>query len=299
MAFQTSGSTGFPKTIFHKKKYLVASAEKTLEYFQLKQGDTALLILPAQYTGGVMMLIRALVGGLKLHLIEPKLSVPEVLNVDFLPTTPAQFHSMLEHKALKHFTGKILLGGAPSQKELDVGSLKVYEGYGMTETASHVALRKYGEQVFNAIKGVQFSLEGESLIITAPHLGIDGLRTNDAAALTTDTSFKLLGRIDDVIISGGIKIHPEKMESELHHLGLKNVYVSSRENEQLGEQLVLVHTQSLMEFETARAVSSLPRSHRPKWGFKVEEKPLLPSGKLDRKKLRKLIREFPHLLFPL
>lgn len=299
MAFQTSGSTGVPKTIFHKKKHLIASARRTLDFFDLKVGSSALLMLPAQYTGGVMMLIRALVGGLTLYLIEPKLTTEQVPLVDFLPCTPAQFLSMLDNGALRDFSGQILLGGAPSQKTLDVGTLKVYEGYGMTETASHVALKTYGEEEFRAIHGVLFSLEDESLLITAPHLGVDQLKTNDVAELISPTSFKLLGRLDDVINSGGIKLHPDKIEGDLLSLGLNDICISSRQNEQLGEQLVLVYVGPFKELEVSKAVSLLPRINRPKWRFEVEQKPVLPSGKLDRKELRRLIREFPHLLFPL
>lgn len=299
MAFHTSGSTSEPKTIYHKKEYLIASAQRTLDFFQLNRGDSALLMLPAQFTGGAMMLIRALVGGLTLHLIEPKLSVKQVPMVDFLPCTPAQFSSMLEKQILSGFQGKILLGGAPSQKHLDVGSLKVYEGYGMTETASHVALKTYGEEEFRAVEGVKFALANESLVVTAAHLGVENLKTNDSAELVSGTSFKLLGRLDDVINSGGIKIHPSKIENELNQQGLQDICISSRDNEQLGEQLVLVHTQTCTELVAVKAMTSLARSERPKWRFEVEELPVLPSGKVNRKELRRLIREFPHLLFPL
>ncbi len=299
MAFHTSGSTGAPKTIFHNKKCLIASARRTLDFFDLNIGSSALLMLPAQYTGGAMMLIRALVGGLTLHLVEPKLSIKEVPSVDFLPCTPAQFLSMLDNNVLNDFSGQILLGGAPSQKHLDIGGLKVYEGYGMTETASHVALRSYGEEEFKSVEGVYFALANEALLITASHLGINQLKTNDAAELTSATSFKLLGRLDYVINSGGIKMHPSKIESDLHNLGLKDIYISSRENEQLGEQLVLVYTGQFKELELSNAVSSLPRTQRPKWCFSVEKLPVLSSGKLDRKELRRLIQEFPHLLSPL
>lgn len=299
MAFQTSGSTGEPKTIFHKKEHLIASAQRTLDFFQLKRGDSALLMLPAQFTGGAMMLIRTLVGGLTLHVVEPKLSVKQVPMVDFLPCTPAQFLSLLDNGILRDFSGQILLGGAPSQKHLDVGSLKVYEGYGMTETASHVALKSYGEEEFRAVEGVKFALDDESLVITAAHLGVENLKTNDAAELISDTSFKLLGRLDDVINSGGIKIHPSKIENELYQQGLQNVCISSTENEQFGEQLVLVYTRAFEEQEIAKAVSALPRLNRPKCRFEVEEIPVLPSGKVNRKELRRLIQEFPHYLFPL
>lgn len=299
MPFQTSGSTGDPKTIFHKKKHLIASARRTLDFFELSMGSSALCMLPAQYTGGIMMLIRALVGGLTLHLIEPKLSTKRVPLVDFLPCTPAQFSWMLENQILLGFEGTILLGGAPSQKNLNVGRLKVYEGYGMTETASHVALKSYGEEEFRAVEGVHFALANESLLITAPHLGLNQLKTNDAAELTGDTSFKLLGRLDDVINSGGIKMHPSKIEGELHNLGLKDICISSKENKQLGEQLVFVHTVPFKALEASNAIAQLPRVQRPKWRFPIENMPVLPSGKLDRKELRRLIREFPHLLSPL
>ena len=195
MEFQTSGSTGTPKQIIHKKSSLEASAIKTLDYFSLQPGDSAALILPAQFIGGSMMLIRALVGGLKLHLIEPNL-VPEVIpNVDFLPCTPAQFKSLQSCGALDEFKGDILLGGAPVNG-IEAAKLNVYVGYGMTETASHVALRKLSSLTYRAVDGVNFHTVEGTLVIDAPHIGVRALKTNDLVELKSQQSFVFTGRAD-------------------------------------------------------------------------------------------------------
>ena len=130
MEFHTSGSTGLPKTIVHQKTVLEASAKRTLDHFSLKPGASAALILPAQFIGGSMMLVRALIGGLTLHLLPPKLAVEEIPNVDFLPCTPAQFRAAMQIDALRDFSGAILLGGAPVGDIAPVDGINLYVGYG-------------------------------------------------------------------------------------------------------------------------------------------------------------------------
>lgn len=242
------------------------------------------------------MLIRAMVGGLRLHLVEPKLRPHTVPEVDFLPCTPSQFMSMLNAGMLTHFGGQILLGGAPMPAGIDVGKLRVFEGYGMTETASHIALRPYGNQVFQALPGVELSAVGDALEIRADHLGIQKLTTNDAVELVNTKAFKLLGRLDDVINSGGLKIHPGQLEQLLLANGMNELCISCKEDPILGDQLVVVHTLATNQNKLKQAINTLPRLQRPKWRFRLEEIPVLPGGKLDRMEVRRLIREFPHHL---
>ena len=298
MEFHTSGSTGMPKRIVHQKTVLESSAKRTLDYFSLKPGDSAALILPAEFIGGSMMLVRALIGGLTLHLLPPKLAVNEIPNVDFLPCTPAQFKAALQNDVLSDFNGAILLGGAPVGDIEPVVGINLYVGYGMTETASHVALRPLTEKVYSAVDGVEFSTREGALVIDAPHLGVKELQTNDLVRLIDPHSFEFIGRLDDVINSGGLKIHPAVLESHFHSNGC-GVCISSIADEVYGEAVVIVVEGEVSESRVKKLLKDVPRNQQPKFMLSLDRLPFLESGKLDRNEVRRLIQESQHRLSPL
>ena len=298
MEFHTSGSTGMPKRIVHQKTVLESSAKRTLDYFSLKPGDSAALILPAEFIGGSMMLVRALIGGLTLHLLPPKLAVNEIPNVDFLPCTPAQFKAALQNDVLSDFNGAILLGGAPVGDIEPVVGINLYVGYGMTETASHVALRPLTEKVYSAVDGVEFSTREGALVIDAPHLGVKELQTNDLVRLIDPHSFEFIGRLDDVINSGGLKIHPAVLESHFHSNGC-GVCISSIADEVYGEAVVIVVEGEVSESRVKKLLKDVPRNQQPKFILSADRLPFLESGKLDRNEVRRLIQESQHRLSPL
>ena len=298
MEFHTSGSTGMPKRIVHRKTVLESSAKRTLDYFSLKPGDSAALILPAEFIGGSMMLVRALIGGLTLHLLPPKLAVNEIPNVDFLPCTPAQFKAALQNDVLSDFNGAILLGGAPVGDIEPVVGINIYVGYGMTETASHVALRPLSEKVYSAVDGVEFTTREGALVIDAPHLGVKELQTNDLVRLIDAHSFEFIGRLDDVINSGGLKIHPAVLESHFHSNGC-GVCISSIADKVYGEAVVIVVEGEVSESRVKKLLKDVPRNQQPKFMLSLDRLPFLESGKLDRNEVRRLIQESQHLLSPL
>ncbi len=242
---QTSGSTGQAKVISIQKNLMLASAKATLNFFKLSEGQTALLCLPVKYIAGKMMLVRAILGKLNLILVEPS-SVPcEQLDskIDFAAMIPLQVENSL------HALSKIqnlIIGGAPMSPSLENRLKKapnsVYASYGMTETITHVALRNVKEGVyFKALPGVTFWQDDrDCLIVKAPHLNIDELITNDVIELEDFTHFKWLGRYDNVINSGGIKLNPEEIESKIAPLFDRAFYISSEPDELLGEKLILL-----------------------------------------------------------
>lgn len=298
LVFYTSGSTGKPKKITHKRAHLEASAQRTLAFFGLKPHSTAALVLPAEKIGGAMMLFRALIGGLKLFLYPPKLHPVKTDPVDFLPCTPPQFKHLLSNGGLECFPGTILLGGAAVSPGIDIADLNVYVGYGMTETASHVALRPYTSSRYSAVDGVDFSLKEECLVIHAPHLGVDGLQTTDRAIVHSDKSFELLGRVDHIINSGGLKIQPEKVEAELarHHvIG----YVSYVDDLELGQKAIFVALKKITPNLWLKAAETIPSNQRPKEGLVIDQWPMVSQGKIDRNALSIKIRSMKHLLYRL
>jgi len=245
----TSGSTGEPKEIRLTKQAMRNSARMTNAFFGLDSSKTALLCLPASYIAGKMMLVRAIVGGFNLITVEPKANPFENLQkaIDFTAITPYQ----LSHSAetLKIFPIKnIIVGGGHVNNKLEKLAetipANLYETYGMTETASHIALRQFnGEksEYFSILEGVSIRQDERGcLIIKAPHLTENELITNDIVELKDEKSFKWLGRADSVINSGGVKIFPEQLEKKLGTIINNPFFVASLPDDTLGEKVILV-----------------------------------------------------------
>ncbi|HMQ00467.1 MAG TPA: AMP-binding protein [Cyclobacteriaceae bacterium] len=252
----TSGSTGKPKQIQISRQQFIKSAEATLNYLQVKAGDTALLCLDAQYIAGKMMLVRALVGQLKIICFTPDADPLKKLKAEqeiaLCAMVPYQAHSLLNEEHAQKLKGikNILIGGAALSKELELELLKLhvnaYETFGMTETISHIALRKIGEPYFNVLPGFKISADEKScLTVKADHLGEEAINSNDIIELINYNQFKWLGRWDNVINSGGVKIIPELEEPFIAEVFKRfeikaRFYLSKRSNEKLGNEVVLV-----------------------------------------------------------
>ena len=246
----TSGSTGQPKEIRLPKQSMINSAKMTNQFFELDAESTALLCLPASYIAGKMMLVRALVGGFNLITVEPTSNPFEhiEIKIDFTAITPYQlFYSAesLSHKQIK----KIIVGGSPVigqlEKLAEAIPAALYETYGMTETCSHIALRRFnGKQksdFFEVLEGVTISQdERDCLTIKAPHLLDSMIQTNDIVELTGSQFFRWLGRSDSVINSGGVKVHPEQVEKKLEGIIPSSYFISSVPDSLLGNCVVLV-----------------------------------------------------------
>ncbi|UBM63125.1 AMP-binding protein [Candidatus Sulfidibacterium hydrothermale] len=250
---QTSGSTGTPKKIRVDKKAMKASARMTLDFFDLKPGDKILLCLPVRYIAAKMMVVRAFTGQLDLYCIEPKLYpysewTPEL---HFAAMTPAQAEKLLETEEGTAFLNrieKLLLGGSGLslllEEKLQTLQTKVWHSYGMTETLTHVALRKVNgpdkTTGFQPLPGVSLSQTPNGCLqITAPHIGVFDLETHDVVEFLPDGSFRMLGRTDNVINSGGVKLFPEQIEQKLSTRIQKPFYIGKQPDRLLGERPVL------------------------------------------------------------
>jgi o-succinylbenzoate---CoA ligase len=247
---QTSGSTGKPKSIQLPKQSMMNSARMTNQFFGLHAESVGLLCLPASYIAGKMMLVRAMVGGFNLLTVEPSANPFENLNtsIDFTAITPYQlFHSAESLRAKQ--VRKIIVGGSPVTSKLEQLSENIpselYETYGMTETCSHIALRRFNgkekSDYFTILEGVSIRQdERECLAIKAPHLLKEEIQTNDMVELVGAKSFRWLGRADSAINSGGIKIHPEQVEKKLEGIIPSSYFISSIPDELLENKVVLV-----------------------------------------------------------
>lgn len=291
---QTSGSTGKPTELWVRKEFMRQSARTTCNYFQLKEGDKALLCMPLKYIAGKMMVVRTLVTGLDL-IVQPPSGHPlkgELPPLDFAAMTPMQVYNSLqvpeEEERLKQI--KILLIGGASldtelEKKLSTFPNPVYLSYGMTETVSHIALRQInGEKAssyYTPFPSVKISLsEKGTLVIDAPLVSEEILITNDLAEILDDGSFRILGRIDNMINSGGIKIITEELEKELRTIISANFVVTSVPHPQLGEAVTLLIEG--IDKEILFCTDNIPAYHRPRYVVYTENIPLTGNGKTDR-----------------
>ncbi len=254
---KTSGSTGLPREIELSRALLIWSCKGTVDKLSLKN-EKVLCCLPVEKTGGFMQLIRALHYGWQIHFVEPRQNpFNELTPADATITslTPHQLSKVMNESSglLGHFNN-ILIGGAHIEDDV-LDQIKKFnkvnpdvifwETYGMTETASHFALKNIteNEKYFTPNGGVKIESIHGQLGVTIEELGIC-LETNDLAVVTKH-KFKILGRVDDVINSGGVKIHPSEIEPKIKKviadMGLKrDFYLAKRHDDNLGEMAVLV-----------------------------------------------------------
>lgn len=240
---QTSGTTGAPKFIRVSKQAMVASALATGDFFELSAGNKALHCLPVKYVAGKMMLVRAMVLGLDMEFVAPS-SHPlrnNEITYDFVAMVPLQAqNSVNELTKVK----KLIVGGAKISAALEKELVKVptqsYETYGMTETITHIAAKKVGEKAFTVLPNVTISYdENNCLVIHAPKISEDIIHTNDIVELVNENQFVFLGRMDNVINSGGIKLIPEQIEEKLVKKIHQRFFIFSKEDSELGEKVVL------------------------------------------------------------
>lgn len=305
ICIHTSGSTGTPKSILVRKEYMVHSAQKTCDFFGFKAEWNILLCLPVHYIAGKMMIVRAMLSGCNLIFREPSGNPLSNLSdqIDFAAFVPLQLHNMLQNKEetekLEQIGGMIIGGAAiPMKTALKTINFpnKIFATYGMTETVSHIALRLVNgpdrSDFFSPLQGVEVSLnEKGCLIIHSPEIGADYLTTTDLAEIRGDQSFRILGRLDNVINSGGIKLFPEQIESKIESIMDCPFIYCSVPDIKFGEKTVLIiegeqkdkeHISSLFQ----RLNTILGKYEIPRQIIFVTELPKTSTGKIDRKKAR-------------
>ena len=309
MEVKTSGSTGEPKRMMVEKSRMLNSARITCDFLGLKPGDTALLCMSTDYIAGKMMIVRSIERGLKLISVEPsghplannyQLSIVNC-QLDFAAMVPMQVYNSLrvpeEKERLMAIRHLIIGGGAiddAMEAELKKFPNAVWSTYGMTETLSHIALRRISgpeaSEWYMPFPTVKLSTTDEGcLVIDAPEVCADTLVTNDIVELKSDGRFRVLGRKDNVICSGGIKIQIEEVERELKPYARVPYIISKKKDEKFGEIVVLLTEGDIDEMNTICEMY-LPKYHRPKLYQHVDQIPLTETGKPARKKAEILIK---------
>ena len=317
---QTSGSTGRPKPISLTRQQMMASAAQTGRALGLQAGDRALVCLSADYIAGRMMLVRGFTLGLQLTIIDPSGNPLQMFspqsNFDFTAMVPLQLQNILtetpDKVALLDRMKGILIGGAAVslalQAQLQQVRGPIYHTYGMTETVSHIALRRLNgpqaDQAFVPFPGVALGLDGRGcLTIRAAVTNQQTVVTNDLVQLQPDGSFVWLGRVDNVINSGGVKVQVERVERALEQFLLnrqrgradqadgaeRRFFVGPLADPQWGQAVVAViegrpfeREAALAEAMRAELSGTLSRYELPKAVHFVAQFAETPTGKVDR-----------------
>lgn len=307
---QTSGSTGVPKRMLVEKSRMLASARRTNDVLGLQPGDVAIVCLPVEYIAGKMMVVRALERNLRMEVVTPSSNPLKDFDANrlgaqtLLAITPHQLAEILEDERasqiLKRVSHIIIGGGAlPERVEQMAKDLpgNVYATYGMTETLSHIALRRINgaqpETHFSPLEGVRLTQDAEGcLIVFDPQTNDAPLHTNDFVELLPDGRFRILGRRDNVVCSGGIKLQIEEIEHKLATVIPVPFMLTYVKDERLGQALTMLYTGDAFPSELHQLCAArVGRYEVPKHIFRVSSLPMTETGKPARSEAHRVAEE--------
>lgn len=299
---KTSGSTGKPKMLKIKKQAMINSAITTGDFFDLTPGKKVLNCLPSNFIAGKMMMVRAIVLGLEVDMVVPS-ALPRIdyeKDYDFCAFTPMQLKNFAKY--LKSIKTVIVGGGRVSNHIKSLIKDKkpqVYETYGMTETVSHIAVKKLNnfvgddtDKYFTTLPGINISKDDRGcLVIDAPKLSDDTIVTNDLVEIYSDNQFEWIGRFDNMINTGGIKVFPEKIEEKLQDkMDGRQFFIYGIEDDTLGEKIIMVIEGSEKDVDDT-LFDALDKFEKPKDIFFSRKFKETASGKIHRANTIKSILE--------
>lgn len=293
--FNTSGSTGNPKKILISREKITYSVRATFEFIDPEKNiSSALLCINPEFIGGAMVIFRSLIMDLDLFISEPASDAasinPANENFDLVSLVPLQLESMLPNEMEKYKT--ILVGGAPISNSVKVPEcIQIFSTYGMTETVSHIALKRYGAPYYEMTGDAIVSLDDDDGCLKFKGTLTENkwLKTNDLGNVISLKKFEWTGRKDFVINSGGIKINPELIEGKLADQFTSSFVISSVPDIRLGERLVLV-----VEGNSAKInfdYSTLSKYEKPKEVVYWDMIPRTASNKIDRIRVKNILAD--------
>ena len=311
----TSGSTGQPKPLRVEKARMLNSARITCDFLKLRPNDTALLCMPLDYIAGKMVVVRSIERKLRLLNVKPSgnplsdASLAQLSNpnepITFAAMVPLQIFNTLQNSKERERLQRIrhlIIGGGSIDNELSA-QLKdfpnaVWSTYGMTETLSHIALRRLNgsesSDWYTPFDGVELSLNDDGcLVISAPAVCSQRLATNDIAELRLTeagrTEFRILGRKDNTINTGGIKVQMEEVEQALRPYLAAPFVITKRKNKKFGEEIVLLTEANDLKEVRSACVKVLPRYWQPAHYQHTEQLPTTETGKIARAKALQMV----------
>lgn len=303
---RTSGSTGTPQRMYVEPPRMIAGALQTCAVLGLQRGDKALLCMPPQYIGAMMMVARTMVAGLELRVCRPsghplqeakgpfRFAAMLPLQVFNSLQTPLERDRLMRIEILLVGGGVIDAGLAEALRDFPHA---VYATYGMTETLSHIALRRLSgagaSELYRPLPGVSLSLSGDgALVIRVPWVSSEPVYTNDLAELLPG-GFRILGRRDNVINSGGVKLIAEVLEEKLRPLFGVGFVVTSVPDVRLGEAVTLLVEEGEYTLEALREeiAARLSGYERPRHVCFLKNLPIAGNNKVDRKKCKAIAKK--------
>jgi len=304
---QTSGSTGTPKEINFSRDQMIASASMTQAALNLKEDDTALICLDTKYIAGQMMLVRSFVVGMNIIATEPSsnpfTSIEITQKIDFTALVPYQLQNIVStNPELLNKVRVAIIGGAPIDSSLKNKlrglECEIYATYGMTETLSHIGLMKLNgknaSDYFSVLPGVRIDKDDRGCLVIKTNFLDKSLITNDLVDIRDSNQFKWLGRWDNIINSGGVKVMPEKIERQLEEIfqanGITNrFFITGFPDSSLGQKVCLLIESPPFDEGAMHQLQSEMRAELSKYEVPKEIKFLdrfeqTESGKINRPK---------------
>lgn len=292
----TSGSTGTPKKISLPRSLILASALRTNNFFKINEKSRLHLCLSPDYIAGKMMIIRSIEA--KARLTEeiasnfPLKNNTDPEEIKLIAVVPSQIPGLLTNNRLPEIRN-ILVGGSaipPAIRRMIINSgIRAYESYGMTETASHIALRRITTDTtlpFQLLDGIEMDIKSDGrLRIFSEHFD---LLTNDIAEYAGVNKFRYIGRTDNAIICGGVKIHPENVESIISPaFGDTPFCITGKSDPKWGLIPILVLEGRPMKKEKETELLLYLKKLHPAYGHPlgikyIDKFPLTDSGKIRR-----------------
>jgi o-succinylbenzoate---CoA ligase len=307
LVVRTSGSTGAPKDVVLGRDALLASARASLD--RLGGPGQWLLALPAHYVAGLQVLVRSLVAGTDPVVLDEHAGVEQALAAlrddrRYISLVPTQLHRLLDtHAGPLADVDAVLLGGAPAGPALldraRAEGVRVVTTYGMSETC--------GGCVYDGrpLDGVDVFLDDDGRILVGGPVLFDGyawqpeltaqtlvggvLRTPDLGTFDAEGRLVVTGRVDDVVVSGGVNVGLAAVEQRVReHPRVKDAAVVAVDDPQWGSRVVAFAVADDLTLPALRdfVAERLPRTWAPRGLSVVPALPLLPSGKVDRQTLR-------------
>ena len=302
--FQTSGSTGKPKEISITKNQIISSVLATKKALGLDQEDKVLICLNPEYIATTMMTARCLILNLDMYIIEPSANpfklIDAEIKIDFASFAPLQVEAILDNNQANKLESirNILVGGAPLSanliSQLSALNTNIYQSYGMTETVSHIALMNLKtDDCFNTIGGIEIQQDNRQCLTIKGAVTNDlWVQTNDVVELINPTKFRWLGRADNIINSGGVKVFPETLEALAIDILKQNNFQNSfffygQKNERFGEIIGLIFEKNkpkktILDSLNNSIINRFSKYHIPKTITTVNAFCRTESGKIKR-----------------